>query len=190
MLNIIQPSNDEEVDNIDWHQIWRSSPEFQSVKQELQRLNALPSTKPDGTSAFDNADASQHQEFVASFWTQFREVLIRTWKNFWRSPTYIWSKTVLIILSVCFIVLKERALTNNCQSLYIGFTFEAKNTIQGLQNQLYAIFMYMVLFQSITNQIMPIFVPQRALYEVRERPSKIYRWNSKFTPKSTLRDFC
>ncbi|GKU21386.1 unnamed protein product [Fusarium langsethiae] len=162
MLNIIQPSNDEEDNNIDWHQVWRSSPEFQSVKQELQRLNALPSTQTTSTSAFDNTDASQHQEFVASFWTQFREVLIRTWKNFWRSPTYIWSKTVLIILS----------------SLYVGFTFEAKNTIQGLQNQLYAIFMYMVLFQSITNQIMPIFVPQRALYEVRERPSKIYRWNT------------
>jgi ABC-type multidrug transport system permease subunit len=68
------------------------------------------------------------------------------------------------------------------QSLYIGFTFEAKNTIQGLQNQLYAIFMYMVLFQSLNDQIMPMFLPQRDLYEVRERPSKIYRWNSKFSP--------
>ncbi|KAM0548418.1 hypothetical protein ACHAPJ_009904 [Fusarium lateritium] len=162
MLDIIQPSNDEEVDDIDWHQVWRDSPEFQSVKQELQRLNALPSTQPSGATALDHGDASQHQEFVASFWTQFREVLIRTWKHFWRSPTYTWSKTVLIILS----------------SLYIGFTFEAKNTIQGLQNQLYAIFMYMVLFQSISDQIMPNFVPQRALYEVRERPSKIYRWNT------------
>ncbi|RSL42235.1 hypothetical protein CEP54_015550 [Fusarium duplospermum] len=29
---------------------------------------------------------------------------------------------------------------------------------------------------SQTKQIMPMFIPQRALYEVRERPSKIYRW--------------
>ncbi|KAF4949226.1 hypothetical protein FSARC_13532 [Fusarium sarcochroum] len=162
MLDIIQPSNDEDVDDVDWHQIWRDSPEFQSVKQELQRLNDLPSTQPSNATALDHGDASQHQEFVSSFWTQFREVLIRTWKHFWRSPTYTWSKTVLIVLS----------------SLYIGFTFEAKNTIQGLQNQLYAIFMYMVLFQSISDQIMPNFVPQRDLYEVRERPSKIYRWNT------------
>lgn len=103
MLNIIQPSNDEEVEDINWHQIWRSSPEFQDVKRELLRLNSLPSTQPAGTNAFDHADASQHKEFVASFWTQFREVLIRTWKHFWRSPTYIWSKTILIILSVCFV---------------------------------------------------------------------------------------
>jgi ABC-type multidrug transport system permease subunit len=72
------------------------------------------------------------------------------------------------------------------QSLYIGFTFEAKNTIQGLQNQLYAIFMYMVLFQSLSDQIMPMFLPQRDLYEVRERPSKIYRWNSKSLSSSSL----
>ena len=101
MLDIIQPSHDEDVENIDWHQIWRSSPEFQDVKKELQRLNSLPSTQATGTSAFENADASQHQEFVASFWTQFREVLKRVWKHFWRSPNYIWSKVVLIVLSVC-----------------------------------------------------------------------------------------
>ncbi|KAF5666080.1 ABC transporter CDR4 [Fusarium heterosporum] len=160
MLNIIQPSNDEKAENIDWHSVWRSSPEFQDVKQELQRLNSLASAQTN--TALDNGDASQHQEFVASFTMQFREVLIRTWKHFWRSPNYTWSKTGLIILS----------------SLYIGFTFEAKNTIQGLQNQLYAIFMYLVLFQGISDQIMPMFVPQRALYEVRERPSKIYRWNT------------
>ncbi|KAF5634266.1 ABC1 transport [Fusarium sp. NRRL 52700] len=162
MLEIIKPSNDEEAEKIDWHQIWRDSLEFQDVKQELARLNSLPATRGSAVSALENGDASQHKEFVASFSTQFREVLIRTWKHFWRSPTYIWSKIALIVLS----------------SLYIGFTFEAKNTIQGLQNQLYAIFMYMVLFQSLSDQIMPMFLPQRDLYEVRERPSKIYRWNT------------
>ncbi|KAJ9420068.1 ATP-binding cassette transporter CGR1 [Fusarium oxysporum] len=146
MLEIIKPSNDEEAEKIDWHQIWRDSPEFQERRMPLE-----------------NGDASQHKEFVASFSTQFREVLIRTWKHFWRSPTYIWSKIALIVLSVV---------------TYIGFTFEAKITIQGLQNQLYAIFMYMVLFQSLSDQIMPMFLPQRDLYEVRERPSKIYRWNT------------
>ncbi|KAM0421142.1 hypothetical protein ACHAPT_011034 [Fusarium lateritium] len=161
MLQIIQPSVDDEED-IDWHQVWRNSPEFKGVKEELGRLNSLPSTQPANSSAFADGDASQHEEFVASFSTQFREVLIRTWKHFWRSPTYIWSKTILIVLS----------------SLYLGFSFSANNSIQGLQNQLFAIFMYLVLFGNINEQIMPMFVPQRALYEVRERPSKIYRWNT------------
>ncbi|UPK91915.1 hypothetical protein LCI18_002850 [Fusarium solani-melongenae] len=161
MLQIIKPAHDDE-DAIDWHQVWRNSPEFKDVKKELVRLNSLASTQPEGSSAFADGDQSQHNEFVASFMTQFREVLIRTWKHFWRSPTYIWSKTILIVLA----------------SLYLGFSFNANNTIQGLQNQLYAIFMYLIIFGNINEQIMPMFVPQRALYEVRERPSKIYRWNT------------
>lgn len=64
------------------------------------------------------------------------------------------------------------------QSIYIGFSFKATNTIQGLQNQLYAIFMFLVMFTNINEQIMPMFVPQRSLYEARERPSKIYEWTS------------
>ena len=36
--------------------------------------------------------------------------------------------------------------------------------------------MFLVLFININEQIMPMFVPQRNLYESRERPSKIYRW--------------
>lgn len=40
--------------------------------------------------------------------------------------------------------------------------------------------MYLVLFGNINEQIMPMFVPQRSLYEARERPSKIYRWTSKY----------
>ncbi|KAL2689041.1 hypothetical protein Neosp_003092 [[Neocosmospora] mangrovei] len=149
MLQIIKPAHDDE-DTIDWHQVWRNSPEFKDVKKELVRLNSLASTQPEGSSAFADGDQSQHNEFVASFMTQFREVLIRTWKHFWRSPTYIWSKTSLIVLA----------------SLYLGFSFNANNSIQGLQNQLFAIFMYLVLFGNINEQIMPMFVPQRALYEV------------------------
>lgn len=38
--------------------------------------------------------------------------------------------------------------------------------------------MFLVLFININEQIMPMFVPQRNLYESRERPSKIYRWTT------------
>lgn len=68
---------------------------------------------------------------------------------------------------------------HHLQALYIGFSFRTSKSIQGLQNQLYSVFMVFVLFGNINEQIMPMFVPQRALYEVRERPSKIYRWTSK-----------
>lgn len=45
-----------------------------------------------------------------------------------------------------------------------------------MQNQLFAIFMLFTIFGNLVQQILPHFVTQRSLYEVRERPSKTYSW--------------
>ncbi|KAF7349234.1 hypothetical protein MSAN_01712800 [Mycena sanguinolenta] len=93
--------------------------------------------------------------------TQLWECFKRVWMQYWRTPTYIYSKLALI--GLC--------------SLFIGLTFyKAHNDIQGLQNQLFSIFMLLILFANLAQQIMPLFVEQRSLYEVRERPSKAYSW--------------
>jgi hypothetical protein len=57
--------------------------------------------------------------------------------------------------------------------------------MQGITSQVWAVFMYFTLFINLNEQIMPMFVPQRSLYEARERPSKIYRWSSK-SPKKLV----
>ncbi|KAF1949243.1 multidrug resistance protein CDR1 [Byssothecium circinans] len=157
MLQVIKPPQDGSK-GIDWYQTWQNSPEHWNVKQELARLRTLATNQLPANSDPDQ-DAKQ-SEFVSSFLLQFREVMVRTARHFWRSPVYLWSKASLIALS----------------SLYLGFSYEANNSIQGLQNQLWAIFMFLVLFININEQIMPMFVPQRNLFESRERPSKIYKW--------------
>jgi len=43
---------------------------------------------------------------------------------------------------------------------------------------MFAIFMLFTIFGQMVQQIMPHFVTQRALYEVRERPSKTYSWKA------------
>ncbi|RYP42698.1 hypothetical protein DL767_000067 [Monosporascus sp. MG133] len=146
---------------LDWFAIWRSSPEYNEVQAELQRLRDRADWTGPATTT-QQVDASQHREFVAPITVQSWEVFKRTVTHYWRSPTYIYSKASLAILS----------------SLYIGFSFNATNTLQGLQNQLYAFFMYLVLFGNLNEQIMPFFVPQRAIYEVRERTSKMYKWQT------------
>lgn len=50
--------------------------------------------------------------------------------------------------------------------------------MQGLQNQMFAIFMLLVIMPNLVQQMMPYFTMQRALYEVRERPSKAYSWKA------------
>ena len=61
--------------------------------------------------------------------------------------------------------------------MFIGFSlWKTPNSLQGLQNQLFAVFMLLTIFSNFCQQIMPHFVTQRALYEARERPSKTYSW--------------
>lgn len=85
MLEVIQspPGGPE---GKDWHQIWLDSPEYQTVQAELRRLRSLSTVE-----VTTIKDDPQNQEFVSTFWTQFSEVLQRTWKHLWRSPIYIWS---------------------------------------------------------------------------------------------------
>ena len=52
------------------------------------------------------------------------------------------------------------------------------NSLQGLQNQMFAIFMLLIIFPNLVQQMMPSFVTQRSLYKVRERPSKAYSWKA------------
>lgn len=42
--------------------------------------------------------------------------------------------------------------------------------------------MLLVVFPSLCQQIMPLFVTQRDLYEARERPAKTYSWQGELAP--------
>ncbi|KAH7137782.1 ABC-2 type transporter-domain-containing protein [Dactylonectria macrodidyma] len=141
---------------IDWHDAWRNSPEYQSVQDELKRLKDERNPHPN-----TSEDTTNYREFAASYATQLREVTFRVFQQYWRTPTYIYSKAAL-----CITV-----------ALFVGFSFfKAPNSIQGLQNQQFSIFSMLIIFSQLAQQTMPHFVTQRSLYEARERPSKIYSW--------------
>ncbi|KAI9688528.1 MAG: hypothetical protein M1822_001477 [Bathelium mastoideum] len=147
--------------DINWPLVWRDSPELKEVHAELDRLKterpyvADPSATPD--------DKDSYREFAARFPVQLYEVLKRVFQQYWRTPSYIYSKTALCVFS----------------GLFIGFSFfHAKNSIQGLQNQMFSLFMLTTIFGQLVQQITPHFVTQRALYEARERPSKTYSWKA------------
>ncbi|KAB5566147.1 ABC-2 type transporter-domain-containing protein [Coniochaeta sp. 2T2.1] len=155
MLEVIGAAPGSETD-IDWYDAWRNSKEYAEVQAELKRLADNP--KPILT---QEEDRGSYREFAAPFMSQLREVLFRVFQQYWRTPSYIYSKAALCILV----------------ALFIGFVFfNAPNTIQGLQNQMFAIFNILTVFGQLVQQTMPHFVIQRSLYEVRERPSKVYDW--------------
>lgn len=145
--------------HVDWFKTWKESPECAAVHTELDRLQH--SSDPTDAASSPVVDTSSYREFAAPFGQQLREVLGRVFQQYWRTPSYIYSKAALCIGI----------------SLFIGLVFlNAPNTIQGLQNQMFAIFNILTVFGQLTQQQMPHFVVQRSLYEVRERPSKVYSW--------------
>ncbi|EXJ82897.1 ATPase [Capronia epimyces CBS 606.96] len=160
MLEVIGAAPGSHTD-IDWVETWRNSPEFQEVRAELDHLKHERSQLTRVVS--HNTDKASFREFAAPFHIQLWEVQKRVFEQLWRTPSYIYSKLFLCIAS----------------GLFIGFSFfKARNTIQGLQNQMFGIFMLTTIFGQLVQQIMPLFVTQRSLYEVRERPSKTYSWKA------------
>lgn len=95
MLNVIGAAPGVRTD-IDWPAVWRASPEYQSVQRELSRLSSSP-IQPTKELANSSTD---YTEFAASYSLQFKEVVRRAFQQYWRSPSYIYSKAFLSIGAV------------------------------------------------------------------------------------------
>ena len=143
--------------NQDYYEVWRNSEEYRAVQSELDWMERELPKKGSITAAEDK------HEFSQSIIYQTKLVSIRLFQQYWRSPDYLWSKFILTIFN----------------QLFIGFTFfKAGTSLQGLQNQMLAVFMFTVIFNPILQQYLPSFVQQRDLYEARERPSRTFSWIS------------
>jgi ABC-type multidrug transport system ATPase subunit len=141
----------------DWHEVWKSSQEAKDVVKELDRIKSEM-----GKEAAEENEGS-HAEFAMPFMQQLIEVTVRVFQQYWRTPGYIYSKLLLGVAS----------------ALFIGFSFfHADASEQGLQDVIFSIFMITTIFTTLVQQIMPRFILQRDLYEVRERPSKAYSWKA------------
>ncbi|KAI9043612.1 putative ABC multidrug transporter [Aspergillus affinis] len=142
-----------------WFDVWSQSSESQSIQTEINRIHAEQAAKPQESSD----DRASQSEFAAPLWMQLYVVTRRTFQQYWRMPEYIVSKWGLAIMA----------------GLFIGFSFyDAKQSLQGMQVLIFSLFMICSIFASVVQQVMPVFVTQRALYEVRERPSKAYSWKA------------
>ncbi|ONH74626.1 Multidrug resistance protein CDR1 [Pichia kudriavzevii] len=141
--------------NQDYHEVWMSSDERRAVQEELHRMETELLQIP----VDDSAEAKR--SFASSYLIQYICVTKRVLEQYYRTPQYVWSKVFL-------------AVTN---SLFNGFSFyRAGTSLQGLQNQMLSIFMLSVMLNTLVQQMLPLYITQRSIYEVRERPSKTFSW--------------
>ncbi|KUJ09554.1 putative ABC transporter [Mollisia scopiformis] len=143
--------------DIEWPEVWRNSPEFSEVHHQLDHMAQHARSNLPSQAQLDDG----FKEFAAPFSAQLWECLKRVNQQYWRTPSYIYSKAAMCIGS----------------ALFLGFTFyKSNNSLQGLQDQTFNIFMLITLSSNFVPQMLPNFVTQRSIYEARERPAKTYSW--------------
>ncbi|KAH6950400.1 ABC-2 type transporter-domain-containing protein [Ilyonectria sp. MPI-CAGE-AT-0026] len=143
----------------DWHTVWKESEERAAVETEIDRIHAEKQTEK----VAGEDDPTSQAEFAMPFRYQLQEVTYRVFQQYWRMPSYIFAKFTLGIAA----------------GLFIGFSFfDANDTQAGVQEVIFAVFLLTTIFSTLVQQIQPLFITQRSLYEVRERPSKAYSWKA------------
>ena len=156
MLHVIGAAPGSHV-TTDYHQVWLESQEYQDVQKELGELMKR------ANQPIEDNDEDLHKEFATPFWYQLMIMTKRVLEQHWRSPGYIVAKLWTVAFSGNF----------------IGFSFfKANNTLQGLQNQMFSLFMLMMIFNPLVQQMLPQYTDQRELFEVKERPSKTCDWKT------------
>ncbi|QIW97286.1 hypothetical protein AMS68_002804 [Peltaster fructicola] len=141
---------------IDWNDEWVKSQECADVIEEIEGLKLTRSrTIPEAVRK------EQQKEFAASQWLQTMELTKRTFKQYWRDPSYMYGK-----LFVAVIV-----------GLFNGFTFwQLGYTIQDMTNRMFTSFLILTIPPTVVNAVLPKFFGNMALWLAREYPSRIYGW--------------
>jgi ABC-type multidrug transport system ATPase subunit len=138
----------------DWNDVWLSSPEHTAVETELDRIVNEAASKP--PSMHDDGN-----EFATSLWDQVKLVTRRNNVSLWRNADYINNKFALHIFS----------------GLFNGFSFwMIGDTVSDLQLRLFTIFNFIFVAPGVINQLQPLFIQRRGIFETREKKSKMYSW--------------
>lgn len=150
MLEAIGAGSSKRVGNKDWADIWRESPEFETVKREVVELKELGMKIPPAP--------AKSSSYNTSFKNQLKCVSARTNLAFWRMPDYAYTR---LFSHVVF-------------ALFTALTFlNLGNSVQALQYRVFVIFQVTVLPALILAQTEPTFIMARQTY-VREASSKMY----------------
>ncbi|KAK3372608.1 ABC-2 type transporter-domain-containing protein [Podospora didyma] len=141
---------------INWNREWRESAQNRELMDEIQHIKAERSKVEVSAETI-----SQEHAFAAPVWTQITELTKRMFVRQWRDPSYMYGR-----LFVSVIV-----------GIFNGFTFwNLGNTVADMQNRMFTCFLIIMIPATVLNAVLPKFYANRALWEVREHPSRIYGW--------------
>ncbi|KAH8673305.1 ABC-2 type transporter-domain-containing protein [Xylariales sp. PMI_506] len=142
---------------IDWTQQWNDSEQRMEMMVELEKLEAVSDDAP------ETATDEELKDFAAPLLYQITLVTKRQLISLWRNPDYIWNKIGLHVSN----------------ALFGGFTFWmiGAGTFD-VQLRLMSVFNFVFVAPGCINQLQPLFISNRDIFETREKKSKTYSWLS------------
>lgn len=142
------------ADKVDWDEEWRNSDENRKVLDEIRQIREERSKLP-------QPEAGGQVEFAAPVTTQIYMLTERIFTQYWRDSSYYYGKLFVSVII----------------GIFNGFTFwMSGNTMADMQNRMFSIFLIILIPPIVLNSIVPKFYINRALWEAREYPSRIYGW--------------
>ncbi|KAJ9610340.1 ATP-binding cassette transporter snq2 [Cladophialophora chaetospira] len=144
----------EDGKRVNWNKEWLESEENAALLKEIHRL------KEERSKETPKETKDQH-EFAAPVQLQTYELMKRTFRNYWRDPSYLYAKFFVSVVI----------------GIFNGFTFYNLNdSVASLQERFFTSFLILLIPPTIVNGVVPKFYQNRALWEAREYPSRIYGW--------------
>ncbi|KKY24924.1 putative abc multidrug [Phaeomoniella chlamydospora] len=140
----------------DWAKVWLESPEYEKVTQELNEIIEEAASKPPGT-------VDDGHQFAEPISEQIKVVTQRMMICLYRNTDYVNNKFALHIGS----------------ALFNGFSFwMIGGSVGDLQLKLFTIFNFIFVAPGVINQLQPLFIDRRDIFETREKKSKMYDWKA------------
>jgi hypothetical protein len=147
--------------HLDWPQIWNDSKEREQALAELEELEQRTPDNAASSEKESHESEAGSKDFAAPIRYQTQVVIHRQLIALWRNPDYIWNKIGLHISN----------------ALFSGFTFwMIGNGSFDLQLRLMSVFNFVFVAPGAINQLQPLFIRNRDLFENREKKSKAYHW--------------
>ncbi|KAI6354773.1 hypothetical protein MCOR25_008459 [Pyricularia grisea] len=141
----------------DWGDVWEKSKEREARSREIDDMISQRQKVEQTDSLRDE------REYAMPLSTQMSAVVRRSFVSYWRNPGYLVGKFMLHILTGLF----------NCFTFFrIGFA-----SID-YQNRLFSIFMTLTICPPLIQQLQPVFIDSRQIFQWRENKAKIYSWSA------------
>ncbi|RAL08297.1 ABC drug exporter AtrF [Aspergillus homomorphus CBS 101889] len=138
----------------DWNEEWLNSEQNRKIMDEIKTIREERSKIP-------LPEQGTQYEFAAPATTQTYHLMMRIFRQYWRDPSYYYGKLFVSVII----------------GIFNGFTFwMLGNTISSMQDRMFSTFLIILLPPIVLNSLVPKFYINRALWEAREYPSRIYGW--------------